>query len=133
MTVKQALLTIGIAAAVASPAIAHHSFAAEYDANQPVTITGSVTRIEWTNPHSRVFIDAKDAQANIVSWTFELAPPKVLAQLGWRLTSVNVGDSITIEGARAKDGSLRANARIVTFADGRRVSAGSSGGDLPQK
>jgi DNA/RNA endonuclease YhcR with UshA esterase domain len=118
---------------VATPVVAHHSFAAEYDANKNVTVKGSVTRIEWTNPHTHVYIDVKDDKGNVTSLNVELASPMVLVQNGWKANSLNVGEEVTVEGTMAKDGSNRANARAVTLADGRRVSAGSSGGDLPSK
>ena len=118
---------------VATPVVAHHSFAAEYDANKQVTVKGSVTRIEWTNPHTHVYIDVKDDKGNVTNLKFELASPLVLLQCGWTARLLNVGDEVTVEGAMAKDGANRANARVVTLADGRRVSAGSSGGDLPSK
>ncbi|PYQ72370.1 MAG: hypothetical protein DMG04_17530 [Acidobacteria bacterium] len=118
---------------VATPVVAHHSFAAEYDANKQVTVKGSVTRIEWTNPHTHVYIDVKDDKGNMTNLKFELASPLVLLQCGWTARLLNVGDEVTVEGAMAKDGANRANARVVTLADGRRVSAGSSGGDLPSK
>ena len=118
---------------VATPVVAHHSFAAEYDANKQVTVKGSVTRIEWTNPHTHVYIDVKDDKGNMTNLKFELASPLVLLQCGWTARLLNVGDEVTVEGAMAKDGANRANARVVTLADGRRMSAGSSGGDLPSK
>jgi len=124
------LAAIGALAAAAAPSYAHHSFNAEYDAAKPVTVKGTVTRIEWTNPHSHVYIDAKDDHGATTTWKFEMASPKALAQLGWKPTSMRVGDAVMIEGAMAKDGSASGNAREVTFADGRRVSAGSSGGDF---
>jgi uncharacterized protein DUF6152 len=131
MKVKLGLLIAGIGLFVAAPVMAHHSFAAEYDANKSVVLTGIVTRIEWTNPHAHCFIDVSDNSATVTHWCVELAGPKALLGCGWRATSMHVGDEVTIRGAAAKDGSSRANARLVTLADGRVLSAGSSGGDVP--
>lgn len=121
---------VGILASAASLA-AHHSFAAEYDANKPVTLKGTVTKIEWMNPHARFYVDVKDEKGNVVNWNLELASPNVLVRNGWTRKSLNVGDEVTVEGSLAKDGSKMANARVVKLADGRRVFAGSSGGDAP--
>jgi uncharacterized protein DUF6152 len=115
---------------MATPVVAHHSFSAEYDAGRPVVLRGVVTKVEWTNPHTHCYIDVKDTNG-VTNWNVEMASPRVLAQNGWKLNSLKVGDEVTIEAAMSKDGSKRANARIVTLADGRRVSAGSSGGDVP--
>jgi DNA/RNA endonuclease YhcR with UshA esterase domain len=132
MNAKLAVVIAGIGLAVAAtPVVAHHSFAAEYDASKPVTLKGVVTRLVWTNPHSRCYIDAKDDTGTVTNWVVELASPKVLVQSGWTAMSLRIGDEVTIEGAMSKDGSKTANARVVTLADGRRVSAGSSGGDVP--
>jgi hypothetical protein len=122
---------LALASLGAIPLAAHHSFAAEYDAKQPITISGTVTKLEWTNPHARFYVDVTDASGKTVNWNFELASPNVLTRSGWKRTSLKPGDKITVEGARAKDGSLMANARVVTLADGKRVFAGSSGGDAP--
>jgi DNA/RNA endonuclease YhcR with UshA esterase domain len=108
---------------------AHHSFSAEYDANKSVTLKGTVTKVEWTNPHARFYVDVKDASGKVTNWNLELASPNVLKRSGWTRTSLKEGDSVTVEGAAAKDGSNMANARAVTLADGKRVFAGSSGGD----
>src|SRR5215216_1598910 len=108
---------------------AHHSFAAQYDANKPLTLKGVVTKMEWMNPHSRFYVDVKDDAGKIVNWNVELASPHVLLRQGWTRDSLKPGDLVTVDAAHAKDGSNMANAQRVTLADGRRVFAGSSGGD----
>ena len=110
---------------------AHHSFAAEYDANKPVTLKGPVTKVEWMNPHARFYVDVKDEKGAVTNWNLELASPNVLTRNGWKRNSLSIGDEVTIEGSAAKDGSKMANARAVKLADGRQVFAGSSGGDAP--
>ena len=115
--------------ATAIPLLAHHSFAAEYDANKPVQISGTVTKMEWMNPHARFYVDVKSADGKVISWNFELGAIPVLLKQGWRRDSLKPGDQVSVEGAAAKDGSHSANARSVKLPDGRRVFAGSSGGD----
>jgi hypothetical protein len=110
---------------------AHHSFAAQYDADKPVTLVGTVTKVEWTNPHARFYVDVKDDKGVVTNWNLELASPNVLRRNGWSRTSLNVGDEVSVEGSLAKNGTKMANARVVKLADGRRVFAGSSGGDAP--
>lgn len=110
-------------------AIAHHSFDAEFDRAKPVTLKGSVTKVEWGNPHIWIFIDVKDENGTLSNWGVEGGAPNALFREGWRKDSVKLGDTLTVEGNRAKDGSLRANANRVTLPDGRSVFAGSSGGN----
>jgi|SRR6516164_2291313 hypothetical protein len=110
----------------ALPVMAHHSFAAEYDASKPVNLKGTVTKVEWTNPHARFYVDVKDDKGNVQNWNFELASPNVLSRNGWTRHSLKEGDVIEVQGAMAKDGSYLANARTVTLADGRKVFAGSN-------
>jgi hypothetical protein len=109
--------------------LAHHSFAAQYDRNKPGTITGPVTKVDWINPHARFFVDAKDAGGKVVNWEVELAAPAMLLRRGWTRNSLKVGESVTVNGSLAKDGSSLLNATTVTLSDGKKVFAGSSGGD----
>lgn len=125
-------IALGVAAAalaVTMPLSAHHSFAAEYDSNKPVKISGTVTKVEWMNPHARFYVDVKDSDGKVNNWNFELGAIPVLLKQGWRKDSLKAGDQVTVEGSRAKDGSMSANARSVVLPDGRHVLAGSSGGD----
>ena len=123
-----AFVVIGVALVSAQTLSAHHSFAAEFDRNSPVTLTGSVTRVDWGNPHIWVFMDVKDAAGKVENWGVEGGAPNALFRNGWRKDSLKVGDVVTVEGFRGRDGSLRANANRVLLPDGRRVFAGSSVG-----
>jgi Family of unknown function (DUF6152) len=111
------------------PILAHHSFAAQFDRNKPVTLTGPVTKIEWINPHARFYLNVKDASGKTVNWEIELSSTAGLLRRGWTRNSLKVGDMVTVNGSMAKDGSNLANATTVTLSDGKRVFAGSSGGD----
>jgi Family of unknown function (DUF6152) len=112
---------------------AHHSFTAEYDSAKVVQFSGAVTKVEWTNPHARFYLDIKDDRGSVTNWNFELGSPLFLRKLGWRQDSIKIGDQVSVEGYLAKDGAKMANARRVTLADGRRVFAGSSADGSPTK
>ena len=125
---RLSLLATAVAMAAAMPALAHHSFAAEYDASNQITVVGTITKVEWTNPHTWFFVDVKDTQGRTVNWAIEGGAPTVLYREGWKPTSLKTGDVVTVTFARAKDASKnQGNAYQFKLPDGRCVFAGSSG------
>jgi hypothetical protein len=120
-----------IAVAAAAPLRAHHAFAAEFDASKPVTLRGTVTKMEWINPHAWMHIDVKGPDGKVVSWAVEGGAPNALLRRGWNRNSVTAGTAVVVEGFRAKDGSNRANGRDVTLPDGKKLFIGSSGTGAP--
>src|SRR5262249_54110773 len=122
-------------AALTTPLLAHHSFAAEYDSKQPVKLTGAVTKVEWMNPHVYFYIDVKDEQTGkVTNWAWEMCAPAVIQRSGWTRNSMKLGDLVTVEGSRAKTGLPHGNARSVTLAaTGKKLGAGSSEGQYPEQ
>jgi hypothetical protein len=114
------LLVVGL------PAAAHHTFIAQYDPDRPVLLTGLVTKVEWTNPHARFYLDVTDEEGNVTNWNLELASPNVLRRYGWTGKSLRPGDRVTVDGTLARDGSKMANALSITLPDGRKIFARES-------
>jgi len=127
VSVKAKLTVLGAGLLMAAmPMLAHHSFAAEYDSTKPVSVSGTVTKVEWMNPHARFYVDVKDESGKVTNWEFELGSPNGLMRQGWTRNSMKVGDQVGVEGYLAKDGSKLGNARNIKTADGKKLFAGST-------
>jgi Family of unknown function (DUF6152) len=110
----------------ATMAVAHHSFVAQYDPAKPKTISGAVTKVEWTNPHAHFYVDVKAADGKVVNFAVEMGSTNKLMRYGWNRSTMKIGDQVTVEGFEARDGSPLINAKAVKFGDGRQIAAGSS-------
>jgi hypothetical protein len=132
---KLGLYVVGVAllAGIALPLWAHHSFAAEFDPAKPVKLRGTVTEMEWINPHSWIHIDVKGADGKVVPWMVEGGSPNALLRRGFTKAALPAGTEILIEGYQAKDGSNRANGRDITFADGKKLFLGATGTGAPDE
>jgi hypothetical protein len=125
MSTRHAIVALGfVVAGLAAPAGAHHSVTGEYDPDKPVTVSGVVTKVEWTNPHARIYLDVAQPNGTVTNWNVELQAVSALVRNGWTRRTVNVGDKVTVEGIHARTGVPGANARAVILADGRKVFSG---------
>ncbi|MBZ5676057.1 MAG: hypothetical protein LAP61_17590 [Acidobacteriia bacterium] len=116
----------------AAPLMAHHSFAAEYDAKKPIELKGTITKVDWMNPHVYFYIDVKDDSGKISNWAFEMGPPRLLERGGWKKSTMKEGDEVIVSGTLAKDGGKHGNARSVTLANtGQKLGGASSEGTIP--
>jgi hypothetical protein len=123
MRFLEVVVLAGALLGAATPLAAHHSFAAQYDASKPITLTGTVTKVEWMNPHARFYMDVQADDGKVTNWNLELASPNYLKRAGWSSTSLKEGDTVTVEGSLARSGANMANAATVKLADGQRVFA----------
>ena len=125
---KRGMLGLAVGALLAvTPVLAHHSFSAEYDSKKPVTLKGTVTKVDWMNPHVYFYIDVADEKGDITNWGLEMGPPNGLERAGWTKNTIQIGTEVVVDGTLAKDGSKQANARTVTVAEtGKRLGAASS-------
>jgi len=133
MKAKLVVSMAGLMIAAALPMLAHHSFAAEYDASKSVTLKGNVTKVEWLNPHIWIYLDAKDEKGAVTHWQCEGGPPNSLTRQGWTKDVLKPGDEVTIEGYRSKDGTNTCNSRTAQLPGGRKVFSGTADDGAPGK
>jgi Family of unknown function (DUF6152) len=131
MKTQISIMIAAMLLAAAIPLAAHHSFAAEFDATKALRVTGALTKIEWTNPHTYFYLDVKDESGTVVRWACEAGSPGALSRRGFKRGDIKLGDTIVVDGYRAKDGSRLMDARRVTLPDGRIVSGASAGDGGP--
>jgi hypothetical protein len=137
MRTKLSVVVVGVSLLLtAVPLVAHHSFAAEFDSGRPITLSGTVTMMEWINPHAWIHMDVKKPDGTVENWAIETGNPSALVRRGFTKNSLPAGTEIMVQGFRAKDGGMRANGRDLTFKDGKKLFVGSSGtgapGDTPE-
>jgi hypothetical protein len=123
------LILASVLGITAPPVLAHHSFAADYDASKPITLRGTVTKFEWMNPHAHLYLDVKDDSGGVTNWEFELGSPNTLMKSGWTRNSLRIGDEVIVKGCRSKDYSNQGNATSIVSHDGKIVLSGVSGGE----
>ena len=134
MRTKLAVVAISVPLLLAAaPLVAHHSFAAEFDSAQPITLNGTVTKMEWINPHAWIHLAVKKADGTVENWEVETGNPSALIRRGFTRNSLPAGTEIVVQGFRAKDGGMRANGRDLTFKDGKKLFVGSSGTGAPDE
>ena len=129
MNFKTAVVLVGVVGLLLAgrPIVAHHAFSAEFDAAKPIKLTGAVTKVDWTNPHAWIYIDAKDEAGKVANWGFELASPNGLMRSGWRRTTLKPGDEVTVEGSRAKNGSNNASVQsVIVTSTGQKLFSGAN-------
>ena len=128
---RLAAVLVSAALFSAPAAFAHHAFSAEFDANQPITLRGTVTKMEWVNPHSWLYVDVKGPDGSVTNWAVEAGAPNAMFRRGWNKNSIPVGIEVVVDGYRAKNGKNIANGRDVTLPDGKKLFVGSSGTGAP--
>ena len=134
MRTQLLVVVIGVSLlSAAVPVVAHHSFAAEFDAAQPITLKGTVTKMEWINPHAWIHVEVKKPDGTVENWEVETGNPSALVRRGFTKNSLPPGTEIVVQGFRAKDGGMRANGRDLTFNDGKKLFVGSSGTGAPDE